>query len=458
MEHDQQSQHPSAVEAFPEEQNALGSAVGRSAPAPAAPPNEGNALAGNSPPPAGGPPPTIRGPQTYEKGKAHPCKLLRTAVDSLYVSYPGELSENSFSRLYSLKVAAQSDDEAEQAAAQLQIGNQLFAVWDKAPRPYAFVLHNACFHLQISRGNKVPLAYVQITSQYLTAIGVEAAEKELRFIVNSLGRVDKDACMSRVDLCVDFVPYLDMDQFQARQWLTRVKKKERYWDGNRPTGWKVGRGGPMQGKTYDKILEIVQQSHKNYLLDIWATKGWLPGEPVWRHEFQFGREVLKLMRINTIDELMSNLGGMWRAATEDWLRLVVPDESDSNRGRWPNHPLWDAITTADWNMPHQPALVRIRERGMPTDAQLFTVPLGYVAAFMAARGITNWDEGLGAYLQEAQQFHKSNGRNTRIYVEGKTLLKGRLFGTLDNRRQDPKVIEDQEAAYRLAKDGEEVGS
>ncbi|TBR12589.1 MAG: hypothetical protein EPO43_13520 [Rugosibacter sp.] len=68
------------------------------------------------------------------------------------------------------------------------------------------------FRLNVSRGTRLPLVYAQISSEYLTAVGVEVAEQELRFVVSSLGRVDELAQVSRADLCLDFIPIVPMDQ------------------------------------------------------------------------------------------------------------------------------------------------------------------------------------------------------------------------------------------------------
>lgn len=406
----------------------------------------------------GGAQSTNRAPQSYKQGQDEPCRILRTTIDSLYLSYTGELSLQADERLADLKKAAQSESDWERATAQWITGDHLFAVLDKAPRPYRYVLKDERFHLQVSRGNKVPLVYAQVASQYLTAVGIVEAEQALRFVVNSLGLVAREATISRVDLCADFVPHLDVDQFAVEQWVTRTRQKERYWDGDRPTGWKIGKGGPVQCRLYDKVLEIAQRSHKDYLLPIWRANGWQPDEPVWRLEFQFNRAFLREARLDTLDDLLAQATGLWRYATEVWLRLCIPLPADDNRARWPCHPLWTALGYADWDFAAHPAIVRVRSAGLPSDHQLFTVPLGYVASFMAREGIVDWDEGLGTYLAQAQVYHrrKTSG-SLALYVQRKARLKGREFATINNRKNHPADWAANIAfaqAYQLAKDGE----
>ena len=35
---------------------------------------------------------------------------------------------------------------------------------------------------------------------------------------------------------------------------------------------------------------------------------------------------------------------LWIYFTQDWLRLALPMPNDTNRTRWPTHPLWAQIT------------------------------------------------------------------------------------------------------------------
>ncbi|MDO8282477.1 MAG: hypothetical protein Q7U10_07625 [Thermodesulfovibrionia bacterium] len=220
-------------------------------------------------------------PSKYIEENQKLCLVLRTAIDSLYLSYPGELSEDMFGRLDELKEIAQGDEEAEQAKAQITIGNHLFAVASHGAGRFRFVLFDDRFRLNISKGSRLPLVYAQISSEYLTAVGVECAEQELRFVVSSLGRVDELAQVSRADLCLDFIPIVPMDQWAVQQWVTRARKKAAYWGtGDRFTGWMIGQGGNIQSRTYDKVLEITEESHK----PIFTTSGRrVAGKPMIRY-------------------------------------------------------------------------------------------------------------------------------------------------------------------------------
>lgn len=395
-------------------------------------------------------------PSKYIGENEKPCLALRTAIDSLYLSYSGELSEDMFSRLDELKETAQADDEDLQAKAQITIGNHLFAVASHGAGRFRFVLFDDRFRLNISRGTRLPLAYAQISSEYLTTVGVETAEQELRFVVASLGRIDELAHVSRADLCLDFIPIVPMDQWAVQQWVTRARKKAAYWGtGDRFTGWMIGQGGDIQSRTYDKVLEVTEESHKAYLFNLWQARGWKTDDPVWRQEFQANRNALKELNVGNVPELLANLDGLWRYFTEKWLRLTHLG-TDSNKSRWQTHPLWEILSNASWGDVTQPALQRIRASSLPTDDRLFTAGLGYVAAFMGREGITNLSQGVRNFMHQADTYHRMRGESTSRYVERKARLKGRLFSTINNRVDLDRIDALRRAeAYRKAREGEE---
>ena len=275
-------------------------------------------------------------------------------------------------------------------------------------------------------------------------------------MVASLGRVDELAQVSRADLCLDFIPIVPMDQWAVQQWVTRARKKAAYWGGgDRFTGWMIGQGGDIQSRTYDKVLEIVEESHKAYLFGLWQARGWQAGDPVWRQEFQANRNALKELQVRNVPDLLANLDGLWHYFTEKWLRLTHLG-SDSNKSRWQTHPLWEILCNASWGDVTQPALQRIRSSSLPTDDRLFTAGLGYVAAFMGREGITNLSEGFGEFLHQADFYHRLRGESTARYVERKARVKGRLFSTINNRVHLDRIESLQRAeAYRKAREGEE---
>ena len=58
-------------------------------------------------------------------------KILRGAIDSLYLSFHGSLGSDTLEKLKDLKRKAQSPERSEQPKAQYRIGDHLFEVMDK---------------------------------------------------------------------------------------------------------------------------------------------------------------------------------------------------------------------------------------------------------------------------------------------------------------------------------------
>jgi hypothetical protein len=384
------------------------------------------------------------------------CRVLRCAVDSLYLSYKGELSNDVDDRLEDRKKSAQSSDDEEQSIAQITIADRLFSVAGNGAGRFRYVISDDRFRIQISRGKKLPLAYAKISSEYLTYVPIEKIVQELSVIVNSLGLVHDHPKVSRADLCVDFIPGIPMDEFNVRQWVSRARKKAAYWtSGDRFSGWVIGAGGTIQSRTYDKVLEIIEESNKTYLFKVWEALGWSPGKPIWRQEFQAGNSALHELGIVTVSQLLNNQGGLWKYLTEDFLRLSEMG-TDSNKSRWKTHPLWTDIQSAIWTRTPQLALERIRPCNLPQDGRIIPGGLGYISSFMAREGITDWGEGLGTFLFFASTYFAQQGITLADQVEGKARLKGCKLNTINNRaKMDAQHAKGCAEAYRKAKDGDD---
>lgn len=392
-------------------------------------------------------------------------KSLRYGVDSLYVSYPGVLSEEWSHKLSDLKDLAQSENETEQALAQVVIGEHIFEVRDRGRGKFAYVLVDNCFHLQASNKNStsMPMAYVQISSEYLSSVGVEQAEKSLSFIVNTLGLVNEPANISRVDLFVDFTADLRMDTFDPLQdWVTRTQSLDLHYRYNQFSGWSFGMGGDIGARLYNKRLEIEKKSHKFYIYELWLAAGWDGLKQVWRMEFEAKREVLKELGIYKLDNLLQLQNALWIYLTQDWLRLAVPIPSDTNQTRWPTHPLWDQISRVFDQGSEQPKLQRFTPSRLPNDERLFVHGLGGLTSFMAARGIVDMSEGIGEYFHQATEFHNARSglkkMGMELYIGHKVRGKNRRYNTVNNRLNLPSdslKVTDMAEAYQQAKDGDD---
>ena len=409
---------------------------------------------------AQGTPPCNTVPSNDNSGKFKP---LRFGVDSLYLSYYGKLADEWNIRLDDLKIKAQSEDETEKALAQISIGSHLFEVRDRGLPRFPYLLVDNCFFIKLNRKKSkiLPMAHVQISSEYLAAVGVEAAERDLRMVINTLGMVDGVASVSRADLFLDFVCAFNLALTEQPDWITRANLMAKYYDCrlDEPfTGWVIGMGGNLHARLYEKVIEIINKSHKTYLFELWKANGWQVGEKVWRMEFQIEKQTLKELGIISLSDLLNKQAALWHYLTHDWLRLSIPNPNDSKRDRWPNHPLWDAVAGV-YDLPiDQPRLQRFRPARLPADERLFVHGLGGLTSFMASRGIEDFGKGLGEYLVQAKEFHARKGEPFHRYVGRKVKAKARKYNTIDNQKNmigASRRLQEEAEAYRREKDGDD---
>lgn len=388
-------------------------------------------------------------------------KLLRFGIDSLYLSYQGDLFPEVQERLTKLKQLAQNPEADQQALAQYSVGGHIFEVKDKGSSVFPYVLEDGAFRIQLSRASKqLPMAYVKLSSRYLSSVTPEQAETELRGILNEIGTLTDSAHVSRLDMFADFVSNENMESWGREAWVTRGKNIAAYAVAEQFTGWTVGLGGIMACRLYNKLLEVAE-SGRDDMFPLWQAGGWNLGESIWRIEFQFRREVLGQHALVDLDSVMANLNGLWSYATTEWLRLTIPNPDDQTRSRWPVHPLWCYLSSIDWETDGGALARSFTATRLPADKRIFALGASSIASYMAKHGITDYSEGLDRYLfdlynhlQTAAQFM---GQSAESYLLEKVRVRAKGFNTILNlsaEEEKRQALERATAAYRMASSGD----
>ena len=380
-------------------------------------------------------------------------KFLRWGVDSLYLSYQGNLYEEIDAKLKSLKEVAQSERQYQQAKAQYIIGDHIFEVKDKGSSFFSYILEDNAFRIQLSRPNKaVPMAYVKISSEYLTHKTPQEAENALRKVLSALGAMEGGANVSRIDLFLDFASNCQMDSWDREAWVTRAAAISSYSVDNAFTGWAIGLGSVIAGRLYNKITEIIK-SQKGYLIPLWKEAGWDSETPVWRMEFQFKREFLDQKDIIKLEDTLNHLNGLWSYATTEWLKLTLPNLDDKTRSRWPIHPLWLALSSVDWESSGGALKQRFDNDRSPRDAAILDRAFSAVTTWMAIHEHRDYELCIHDFFTAL--YHRINNRAVDFgmtfeqLVEEKVAFKARQYNSMDNTNQ----FEDEANAYRDASDG-----
>ena len=133
------------------------------------------------------------------------ARILRHGFDALVVTVKGFLWNTVRDRLVDIKQLAQSENPRFAACAQLTIGDHFFEVFDKGAKLFPYRIADNAFRFKLNKGGyKIPMAVVEISSEYLTLAGVEQAMEELKKVLDELGNIE-EIKVKRIDLFADFV-------------------------------------------------------------------------------------------------------------------------------------------------------------------------------------------------------------------------------------------------------------
>ena len=322
--------------------------------------------------------------------------LLRSGVDTLQLSYSGELREDSELRLAELKQLAQSELKSEKAYAQWELGGELFSVSPHGSGGFSYVLINPSYRLCLSNGRgAMPLAFVQVSSEILTKSGSDTAMQAITSIVRKIAHVSEGPRISRIDICVDFSTRFDMESIDRRHLVTRAKRVWQHVEDNDFTGWSIGVKGSIAARLYDKTAEILV-SDKLYMREFWRECGWDSETTVWRLEFEVKREAFRQFGAESLP-ILELSAGLWSHLTRSWLRLAIPSETDGTRSRWDTHPMWSLLTDVDFGVLDVPSFQRVRKSTSPSRDWMFRAGSAGVLTFMAMEGIDDLSEGCAKY-------------------------------------------------------------
>ena len=376
-------------------------------------------------------PPSNRASNSCKQDEAF--GLLAFGIDSLDLSFQGSTDPVVESKLRFLKDLARSRDPHEVASARMELHGSVYHVRDKGSGLYPFVLENNRLRvcLASTRSTKLPMAFVQLRSGFLVEAGPTAAAMEASAVATELGMVDGSATVSRIDPCVDYTTDSNL-AVDERAWVTRLRRKNAYWDEGKLSGWGMGYGGPLVFRNYDKTLEIEQKSKKYYLHEIWKEKGWFPLDRVWRAEFEIRREMLaRFCGLREVAEVLAAIPSLWKFLVDECVRLTIPSETDETRARWPNHPLWNSLACVPW---HGSEVGLTRRKLAPASANSRIVArqmASAVSTVMAAEGLTDpeaaREEAWRITLDDLELRGLITGKSPARALEDKALVKARRW-------------------------------
>jgi hypothetical protein len=352
-------------------------------------------------------------------------QVLSFGMDTLHISLHGELSDN----LLILSEVAKEDAQDSPTREDLSplppfLGHNLMmqSKGGKGMGGYEFLARSDDLIVKWKRPNgfKVAPMVVEFSSLLLWRLGgggwnavdaVLAWVREIdwaREVVPTTGEVLPgrcEVCVSIVHQCADmqgWVPELgDLGGIVKRAdtldvWNDDGKKYEeegisyRLAKGDKLGTVAAGRSNRLRASVYDKTKEL-KKSGKDWFRDVWAqADAYCDDLPVWRVEFQYGRELLHKYRIETLEDLRLHQDQLFRYGLA-WFSWRERQASDlEHPQRWPRIPAWVALNDS---RPVSAALPAARVAA-PQLKQLAQMADGVLSTFMAKTGMTDPVEAL----------------------------------------------------------------
>lgn len=285
-------------------------------------------------------------------------KLLLSGLDTVECAYylrPGPGCSLDFEALRTQKEAIRLTGRQEEGV--IQLGGVDFLLSPNGTRSgYPFLISNQHCAIQFGEFND-PAFYVTFRSFALWTRGAAALHREFLAWAQSLGLVMVRAeGLSRCDFAFDFhLPEVDFDE---DSFVTTADKDSQHRKNGKVQTFTFGRGEIVL-RVYNKSDEVEEASAKYWLRLFWQGET----ENIWRVEWQVRKETLKRFGLRSFQDLFEGYGDLLRYLSTEQTSLRVKTE-DTNRSRWPMHPLWELLKTEIERLPAQGVYREVNSREM----------------------------------------------------------------------------------------------
>ncbi len=181
----------------------------------------------------------------------------------------------------------------------------------------------------------------------------------------------------------------------AHRFVCRADARRTYEVGGILTGFEFGsrKTKTFSARLYDKTADIAVKGSE-WWLEVWGER-FVRGLPVYRLEFEVGRQALNEFDLDTPGSVLATVGDLWAYATGDWLTYRSPT-LDQTHSRWPLAPEWLAVQKA--TLTHRAVGIdRLRfARRSTSIAKLLPGLTGYLASLAALIGAEDIDDTVSA--------------------------------------------------------------
>lgn len=280
-------------------------------------------------------------------------KILQSGIDSLVIGYHIQdwLEVGDFEVLTTAKAKAGEKMFHSKGYPVHWMGTD-YTMMPFGASGYEFILRNddvsICIARKASGGKVMPEIRVTFQAPYLWDKGALFAVTTFKRWLESWAVVVGEK-VSRCDICRDLAmgfPEVDL----RAEVVTMARHKANHIEpvamvhhirGSVSSDYVFGAGGDLMGRFYDKVAEV-KVHHKEYMLDVFKSRGWDGVVGVTRVEFQLRRDFLKLYQIETFSDMLAAIADIWKYCTAQWLRFCIPGPK-THKTKWTVKDYWQLI-------------------------------------------------------------------------------------------------------------------
>jgi hypothetical protein len=274
-------------------------------------------------------------------------KLLLSGLDTIECAYYlqcGCISNLKFDALREQREAFRQSKHPDSGVVTL--GGEDFLMSPNGTKSgYPFVISSPDWTIQFGEFN-TPNFFVKFSSLALWNQGAKLLHEKFLNWAGSLGYIlNRDEGLSRCDFAFDF--HMESIDFDEDSFVTVAEKDSQHRKHGKVQTFTFGRDEVVL-RVYNKSDEIKEASGKYWLYPLWEGQT----ENVWRVEWQVRKETLKRFGLRTFDDLFDGYGDLLRFLVSEHTSLRIKTD-DSNRSRWPVHPLWSTLAQKIDTLPAQ---------------------------------------------------------------------------------------------------------
>lgn len=312
-------------------------------------------------------------PSLKSSDRFYDCAFLCSGYDTIEESASVYIAAWTWERLDAAKKRAKERNDGDNQAYTVDLGGMEFQIKPHGGDGVAFILSNDLFTVAIRPAEVEFNLSVSCRSCALWQYGVEGARemiwgailREMKPRCAAANNPDADPVwrrLSRADWALDF----HSPEFSAEicpdmagrvvchsscKVRSDAKVRDEYGDevdiyvmgrSTRTQTLTIGKKDTLQIQIYNKTDEITEKSGKTWMYRLWAETGLTPDgqrySDVWRLEMRFCRQYLADRNIDTFEDFESSREQLLSEALST--RRLTDRTDDTNRRRWPLHPLW----------------------------------------------------------------------------------------------------------------------